>query len=159
MAMKSSYRNLWDTVILALLVILPVGCSKEPPNPQFVGLWQGTITEEKQSLKYELFLYIDEDKNVLKGIINITNTNDTSSDITSPREIVKIETAGNKLKFVVPMTGKIDDNALIMNLELGNNRLIGSYQRKKSGSISIQITLTKKPSPQADPNSFLLPTS
>jgi len=150
--MKSIYRSLLTNVILAWLVILPVGCSQEPPNTNFRGVWQGTIAEGDQSAEFELALYIDEDKNVLKGIFNIIRKNGESSDKTASLEIVNAETIGNTLKFVVPMTGKIDDESLIMSLTLRTNQLEGIYQRKKSGSKIINITLTRKPLPLSEPN-------
>ena len=151
--MKLFYRSLVTNGILALLVIVSVGCSKEPPNTNFRGIWQGTITEGDQSGEFELALYIDEDKNLLKGIFNSTRKNGESSDQAASLEIVNVETLGNTLKFVVPMTGKIDDESLIMSLELRkNNQLEGIYQRNRSDGKIINITLTRKPSPLAEPN-------
>lgn len=159
--MKSIYRSLVTNVILALLVILPIGCSKDPPSSRFVGPWEGTITETSQSFQLLLVLRIDEDKNELKGSFSITEKDGEPWDQTPPREIRSVETTGFKLKFVVPnmRTGEIDDDSLIMDLKLGDNHLVGSCRRKKSGSQSTSITLTKRPSPQADPNRFLRSTS
>jgi hypothetical protein len=157
--MKSNHRIVMNTIVLTLPVILPIGCSKDPPTPWFIGHWEGSMKEGNQTIRFDLIIH-DVDGSGLKGIFNITAKDGQPWNQTAPQEIRNVEATEFTIKFTVPnpQTGTIDDDALIMNLELQDEHLVGRYRKRKSPpSQSTRITLRKSPLLPKDPNRSLPP--
>ena len=99
-----------------MLIVSIVGCAsyvKKESDNAFQGLWHGVISDKYGTV--DVVLDLDVDNNVVKGKFNLLNV--PGSEETMVFEIVNAEIIGNKIKFIVPITGKIDDDALQVEAE------------------------------------------
>ena len=112
------------------------------PGRLLQGVWQGYLIEKRKRTSVELALRVDEGN--VKGIFSIMS--ETSEDVTKGMSfvILRPEIVGNKFKFIVPLSGKIDDDAIAFELERHNDRLVGTGQEMRESSQSLPITFTKQ---------------
>ena len=131
------------TLAVLLTAIIIIGCAthggKKETTKNFQGLWSGKITDEHGTVDVILELKVDESK--LTGTFKMLNA--PGIEITMSIDIVNVEIDGNKVKFIIPITGKIDSDALEVEAELKNNRLEGNLQEMREGTEKILFVLTK----------------
>jgi hypothetical protein len=131
------------TLTVFFTVIITIGCAihggKKDTPKNFQGLWSGAIADEHGTVDVLLELKIDESK--LKGTFKMLNA--PGIEITMSIDIVDVEIDGNKIKFIIPITGEIDSDALEVEAELKNNRLEGSLKEMREGTDQILFVLTK----------------
>ena len=59
-------------------------------------------------------------------------------------EIVQAERSCRNLRFIVPITGEVDDDAILFELMLEEDRLKGHGRELREGSDNLPITFTKQ---------------
>jgi len=125
-----------------ILILMGVSCTNQSSEDLLSGKWQGYVTERGKSTLVELNLRSAGGN--IEGTFTILS--ETGEDIEKGMSfnIVHSELSGNILKFVVPVTGEVDDDAIAFELLLETDRLKGSGRELRKGSKSLPITFTKQ---------------
>ncbi|UCH95580.1 MAG: hypothetical protein JSV88_01700 [Candidatus Aminicenantes bacterium] len=139
--MKILTRILFISVISIVHLVLLVSCTKHPQY-NVSGKWRGTITEKGKSTLVELSL--QEQQGSIEGKLKILSLTGNDVDKGMAFDLASIEHYDNKLKFIVPITGKVDDDAIIFELSVQENRLEGFGHELRKGSKKIPITFTRQ---------------
>jgi hypothetical protein len=131
--------------ILTLLiasVLLTVGCRKQPEQADITGKWQGYVTEDGKSTLVELVL--EDEQGTPAGKLTVLGQTGEDVDEGATFEIVQAEQSGGKLKFVVPITGEFDDDAIAFELLIEQGRLRGTAHELREGSPNLAITFERE---------------
>ncbi|NIM14974.1 MAG: hypothetical protein GTO45_23660 [Candidatus Aminicenantes bacterium] len=129
------------SVISIVHLVLAVSCTKHPQY-NLSGKWRGTVTEKGKSTLVELS--VREHQGGIEGRFKILSLTDNDVDKGMAFDIVSIEHSGDKLKFIVPITGKVDDDAIAFELSVQEDRLEGYGHELRKGSKKIPITFTRQ---------------
>ncbi len=121
---------------ICFAILLTIGCSQKGPNSVFQGVWQGAITEDGETSPVELDLQAD--KSNVKGTMKIVGGPGKGKTWV----IMHPEIDGNMLKFILPITGKIDEESVTFELEIQEDQLSGSLQEQ--GGESLPVVLSKQ---------------
>jgi hypothetical protein len=81
------------------------------------------------------------------------------SDINTIFQIAKVRRTGDRITFIVPVTGKVDDDAISFTLHIEGNRLRGSGRELREGAQSISVTFEKQGSRSELASLFGIPGS
>ncbi len=126
-------------VLVAGVVLLASGCAA---NSSFAGKWRGAVMEQNQATLVELDL--QPTNNSAKGTLTIfSNTGDEATAGTS-YEIVNANRSGNRIDFIVPITGEIDADAVFFELILEKGRLAGYGREMRRGAETLPVELKKQ---------------
>ncbi len=128
-------------IIVIFTVLWAANCTENSQNVNLGGSWRGTITEKGRSTNVELSLR--DQQGVIEGKLTILSF--TGADVKKGKsfDIVNVERTGKILKFIVPVTGKVDDDAIAFELSVSGNRLEGHGREWRKGSKNIPVTFTK----------------
>ena len=151
MKMKKSLRPfMWLLIISIIVVFFFAGCKaeeteevgKEEVVDNVNGTWNGQITENDKSTLVQVVLR-DQQGSVEGEFIVLSETGqDIDEGMTF--QIVQTEYISNKLKFIVPITGEVDDDALAFELLINGDCLKGDVYELREGSEKIPITFIKQ---------------
>lgn len=125
---------------ICFALLLTIGCSREEPNSVFLGVWQATIAEDGKTSLVELDLQAD--KSNVKGTMKIVGGTDESAPMGQIWTIMNPEIDGNTLKFILPITGQIDEESVTFKLEILKDQLSGSLQEQ--GGESLPVVFNKQ---------------
>jgi hypothetical protein len=139
--MKILTQILVISVISIVHLVLAVSCTKHSQY-NVSGKWRGTVTERGKSTLVELSL--QEQQGGIEGKLKILSLTGNDVDKGMAFDLVSIEHSGDKLKFIVPITGKVDDDAIAFELSVQENRLEGYGNELRKGSKKMPITFTKQ---------------
>jgi len=128
-------------ILIISTVLLATSCANQSQYNNLSGKWRGTITERGKSTLVELSLRDQQDS--IEGRFTILSMTGKDMDKGMAFDIVRIERSGNKLKFIVPITGKVDDDAIAFELLAQGNRLTGHGNELRKGSKNIPIIFAK----------------
>ncbi len=80
------------------------------------------------------------------GLTENSLSDETGEDIDKGMafEIIQAERSGNNLKFIVPLAGKVDDDAIAFELLIEGNRLKGHGHELRNGSKNLPVTFKKQ---------------
>lgn len=129
-------------IILVSTVLLASGCGKSSDGNNLYGKWRGTITEKGKSTLVELELR--EQKSTIEGILTILSEKGQDIEKGKVFPIVQAEHSGNNLKFIVPISGEVDDDAITFELLIKGDSLKGHGHELRKGSDNLPITFTKQ---------------
>jgi len=106
------------------------------------GKWRGTVTEYGKSTLLELELR--EQQATIQGTVTILS--ETGEDVNKGMvfSIVQAERSGKNLKFIVPLSGQVDEDAIAFDLLIEGKNLKGHGHELRKGSNNLPITFTKK---------------
>ncbi len=115
--------------------------SKRVSKSPFIGTWQGSLTEHGKTTHIK-FDFQDSDDNT-KGTITILSQ--TGGDVNKGMsfEIMNIEKTNQQLKFIVPITGKVDRDSLIFSLTLNDNQLVGHVKENREDVDILNVSFIK----------------
>ncbi len=121
------------------VVLVAGGCVN---RSGLAGKWQGYVTENDKSTLVQLELRGHGDS--IEGTFTILG--DTGQDIAKGRsfEIVDTRRCDNKVEFIVPISGEVDDDAVAFELNISKERLTGYGHELAEGSANIPVTLIKQ---------------
>jgi len=127
----------WVSLVCGVLLI--GGCSG---GFGMAGKWRGAVMEQNQATLVELDL--QPTNNSAKGTLTIfSNTGDEATAGTS-YEIVNANRSGNRIDFIVPITGEIDADAVFFELILEKGRLAGYGREMRRGAETLPVELKKQ---------------
>jgi len=75
-------------------------------------------------------------------IVGETGTDDITEGMDF--EIVQVERIGDRLKFIVPLTGEVDDDAISFDLTVKGDTMTGFAKELNPSCEKIPITFTKQ---------------
>jgi hypothetical protein len=151
--------------VVAVLIIL-VGCSQEPAEQKpeqikpgeekptentpaektpekeavsasFEGTWEGSYTEKTTPTTVELELKLVDGK--YKGTFKAVEHGHEES-----YEIMEAKVTGKMLKFILPITGKIDSESVRVYLELKDGVMEGTISEVGECEVPLPISFKKK---------------
>lgn len=130
--------------ILCLGLFILLGCngSGGGPKSSLSGVWKGSLTEHGKTTHIK-FVFQENGGNP-KGKITILSQTGDDVDKGMSFEIMNIEKTDHKLKFIVPLTGRVDRDSLIFNLTLNDNQLDGYAKENRDESDPISVSFTKE---------------
>ena len=133
-------------VLVRILVIstflLGGSCARRSQDDNLSGTWTGYITEEGESIFVELSLR--EQAGIIEGKFTLLSETGEDVDKGMTFDIVRAQHSGNKLRFVVPIGGEVDDDAVEFELLAEGNRLKGQVHELREGSERLPVTFTKQ---------------
>ncbi len=135
-------KNLLGVVFLVAIAGL-LSCGSRPAGSAPSEVWRGSITERGKSVPVELELR--EADGALEGdfkILGETGTDDIAQGMAF--EIVQAERIGDRCKFIVPLTGEVDDDVIAFDLIVKGGTMTGLAKELRPGSEEIPITFTKR---------------
>lgn len=118
------------------------GGDKSSDGNKLDGKWRGTITEKGTSTNVELKLR--EQQSTIEGTFTILGETGQDVDKGMVFPIAQAERSGNNLRFIVPVSGKVDDDAIAFELLIEGNSLMGHGHELRKGSDNLSITFTKQ---------------
>ena len=129
-------------VLVVNVVLWVCGCANSYCKVGFDGKWHGYITENNRSTPVELNLQTVADS--FEGTFTILS--DTGQDLKKGAsfQIVRAKRCGGRVQFVVPISGEIDDDAIVFDLNIEKNRLTGFGREMAKGSQVIPVTFTRQ---------------
>jgi hypothetical protein len=106
------------------------------------GKWIGSLTERGKTV--DIVLELTADGDTVKGSFKIES--ETGQDVKKGAVfgIVRPEIASNRLKFTVPIGGKMDDDAVVFELDIQKDQLTGSCQEMRKGSQKLPVTFKRR---------------
>lgn len=113
------------------------------------GSWRGQITEKGQSTSVELDLQVQKGR--IDGVFLILGSIENNMEGAGAFKIAQVGYTGNNLTFIVPISGKIDEDALSFTLRIEGDLLKGHLIERRQGSKSIFVTLKKSSSKSSIP--------
>ncbi len=125
--------------ILIGFFTLCCGCAN---NAELAGRWRGFVVAEGKPTLVELNLRAVNNR--IEGTFVIINETRDSRSIVGSYEIVSVSRSGNKLNFTVPITGKVDDNAIAFELELDKGDLIGQGHELRKDSQPLSAAFRRR---------------
>ena len=129
-------------IILISTLVMAVGCEKESNEAVLDGEWRGDITERGKATSVELSLKTQKDG--IKGTLTVLDETGEDVDKGMTFEIVEAHYANKELTFIVPISGKIDNDSIEFKLTLEKNSLSGHGKERRESSKKISVTLTKQ---------------
>jgi hypothetical protein len=133
-------------ILVGILVIstflLGGSCARRSQDANVTGTWTGDITEKGESTLVGLSLR--EQPGIIEGEFKILSETGEDVDKGMTFDIVGAERSGNKLTFIVPIGGEVDDDAIEFELRVEGNRLKGQAHELREGSEPLPITLTRQ---------------
>jgi hypothetical protein len=138
----------------ALLIVL-AGCTREPdahepapaPSSQapaevpvsdaFEGVWSGNVYENGEVMPVEFELKLDDGK--YGGTFRLLGEGKEEEF-----EILQAQVKDNWISFILPIEGKIDSEAVKVDLELKRNTMAGRMKEMKEGKKPIAVSFKRK---------------
>jgi hypothetical protein len=74
-------------------------------------------------------------------VLGATGGNDVTKGMRF--EILQAVHTGDQLRFVVPITGIVDDDAILFDLKVEKGRLAGSWNELRPGSETSSVVFTR----------------
>ena len=134
-------NTLFGMVIVIAILFAP-GCGKQSQDINLDGKWRGYVTEKGKSTLVELSLRDQQGR--IEGKLTILSETGEDADKGMAFEILQAERSGNNLRFIVPIEGEVDDDAIAFELLIEGNRLKGHGHELREGSKNLPITFTKQ---------------
>jgi len=106
------------------------------------GKWQGTISESGRDTPVELELRVTGNR--VEGSLAILGETGAEIEKGTTLPIVEGKRDGDSLFFIVPVTGRIDNDALVFDLRLRGDKLEGTAHEMRQGSPLITMRFTRK---------------
>jgi len=125
-------------MLLAGLVLPMAGCSG---NAALNGKWLGSVTEKGKSTQVSLVLRTQGD-NVAGTFTILEGTGDTATGTSFT--IVNARCSNSKLEFIVPISGRLDADAVFFELLVKNRRLEGIGRKMRQGSSNLPAVFVKQ---------------
>jgi hypothetical protein len=133
-------------ILVRILVIstflLGSSCARRSQGDNLSGTWTGYITEKGESTLVELSLR--EQPDIIEGKFTVLSETDEDVDKGMTLDIVCAERSGDTLKFIVPIGGEVDDDAIEFKLRVEGNHLKGQVHELREGSEWLPVTFTKQ---------------
>jgi hypothetical protein len=129
-------------MLFAAVILWAPDCGYSTDGDAINGKWRGTVTEKGKSILVELQLV--ENKAVIEGSFTILS--DTGEDVEKGMifPVVQAKRSGNVLKFIVPVSGKVDDDAIAFDLVVEGKNLEGHIYELRKGSDKLLITFIRQ---------------
>ena len=131
----------WIGVLTITVFLLASGWAAYSETANLSGKWRGYITERGRSTLVELSLQDQPDK--IEGQFTVLDKTGEDVDQGMSFEIQQVERSGRDLRFIVPLTGKIDEDAVSIDLVLEGNCLNGQGKELREGSERLSVSFTK----------------
>ena len=129
-------------MLIAIAILFAPGCVKQYQNDYLDGRWRGYITERGKSTLVELRLR--DHQGLIDGKLTILSETGEDIDKGMAFEIIQAERSDNNLKFIVPLAGKVDDDAIAFELLIEGNHLKGHGHELRNGSKNLPVTFKKQ---------------
>ncbi len=126
---------------IGTMTLLSTGCGKKAPETSLSGLWRGSISESGKVHKVELALSSKQGK--ISGKFRFLSKVGPDIKKGAAFDIVRTEVRENTFKFIVPLSGRVDSDALAVKLNIQGNKLVGTCREMRKGSKPSPIRLTK----------------
>ncbi len=126
----------------AILMLLVSACDQPDDGNRLNGEWMGTVTDRGQTVAISLVLRAQP--SAVQGAFTILGKTGQDADQGKTVQIAQVEHSGTNLKFVVPLFGKLDDDAIAFDLQIEGNTLKGHAHEQRKGSSNIAVTLVRK---------------
>ena len=129
-------------MVTVIAILFAPGCGKQSQDNNLDGKWRGYVTEKGKSTLVELSLRDQQGR--IEGKLTILSETGEDVDKGMAFEILQAERSGNNLRFIVPIAGKVDADAIAFELLIEGNRLKGHGHELREGSKNLPITFTKQ---------------
>jgi hypothetical protein len=107
----------------------------------FIGTWKGYIQEQgHEAVMVGLTLEQDEG---ITGSISILSETGQDIEKGATFAITQAKQIGNRLSFMVLITGELNDDAVVFELHLQGNKLEGYGHELREGSERLEIQFLK----------------
>jgi len=128
-------------LIFTVAIVWASGCGRSNDGDSLTGKWRGNIKEKGKSTLVELQL-LEKNTGIEGSLTILTETGeDVEKGMVFP--VVQAQRSGNALKFIVPISeGKVDDDALAVDLVVEGKKLEGHGHEMREGSERLPITFT-----------------
>ena len=131
----------WLRMLTVTIFLLASSWTAFSETENLSGKWRGTITERGRSTRVELSLQDQPDK--IEGQFAVLDKTGEDVDQGMSFELQQVKRSGRNLRFVVPLTGKIDDDAVAFDLALEGNYLEGNARELRAGSQALSVIFAK----------------
>jgi len=125
-------------MLLAALVLPCVGCAA---NSGLNGKWLGSVTEKSKYTRCSLDLRT-QGETIAGTLTIISDTGDTKAGTSFA--IYNARRSGNKLEFVVPVSGELDADSVFFELFVQKDRLEGVGREMRQGSQDLPAVFVKQ---------------
>ena len=118
------------------------GCSGGSAPDRVGGLWSSRICEGGKDFDTWLRLYADD-----AGITGRLTIVDPAADVSQERpsfDLVDVTFDGDRLHFVVPFLGTMDEEAVAFELELREEALVGTGRERREGSEIVSVSFFRR---------------
>jgi hypothetical protein len=129
-------------VLLVNVVLLAGGCTHSFRTVGLDGRWRGCITENGRSTLVELNLRSPAES--VEGTFTILSDTGQDADKGASFQIVRAQRRGCKVRFIVPFSGEVDNDAVVFDLNIEKNRLTGFGREMAKGSQVIPVIFTRQ---------------
>jgi hypothetical protein len=128
--------------VVAFIALLTLaGCKPTVSDLALNGKWRGDIKADGRITPVGLNLRLISEQ--LEGEFNLLDQNGATLPNAAYR-ILRTRVEGQKIFFTVPLSGKVEDDSLVLELTLSPNRLDGVVHKRASGSPQIPVTFLKE---------------
>ncbi len=129
-------------VLVVNVVLWVCGCANSYCKVGLEDKWRGYITENGRSTLVELNLRTPADS--VEGTFTILSDTGQDADKGASFQIIRAQRRGNKIRFIVPFSGEVDNDAVVFDLNIEKNRLTGFGREMAKGSQVIPVTFTRQ---------------
>jgi hypothetical protein len=123
------------------IVLLASGWAANSESDNWSGKWRGYITERGRSTLVELTLQDQPDRT--EGQFTVLDKMGEDVEQGMSFAIQQVERSGRNLRFIVPLTGTIDEDAVSFDLVLEGNCLNGHGKELREGSARLSVTFVR----------------
>jgi hypothetical protein len=145
---EDTMKKMIGAALVAVLLTVPIhGRATSDEGP--AGKWRGTISERGRDTLVELELRVAGTQ--VEGSLAILSETGQEIEKGMTMPIVQGKRTDDRLRFIVPVTGRIDNDALAFELQWQGEELEGTIHEMRPGSRLIPVTFSRKSGPAAPP--------